>query len=526
MDRNLQERIRALAGRPQSIEVLQELAVLCQRHSLDTSNTPFQGWINSLEEGTKKQQLESLNQIASLGSAALFLLPTLLNSLLVPAKFRRRPILEIIEKLGPAAVPGLVERYWQGTSRATPWLIFALGSLPGTKESFEVLSHAFESPQSDVQLKAVIAFRSCPNYLREIELRLRPLISKDQNNLSVHAIRSLQALNCQSDAYLESLTSALIESKHRLVRRAAAEAVPLFKERIPEIQSTLIEALNDVEDVGLAAVESFEFVDSLSENQLARITALLNCENVETRLNTVKAIGKIGVAARRLFPNIIAQFNREQFWLPQSSVETLIAIARDDPECEAALIALLRNEQQEMRRYAAAALGQFNSSPLILSELTRLLADPCPQVRGAAIKSMGELEAPLTLSAEQLGRALLSSEFRESFEAARAIRKFSGDISPAFQHLLSLLHHLNEGLRREAVLSLMSYPESATEVIPEFLSLLDREHRTSVLLALLECLVKLAGDSVLVQTAILARRDHPNSSVSEKAKLLSKSWRS
>ncbi|MDF1665615.1 MAG: HEAT repeat domain-containing protein, partial [Planctomycetota bacterium] len=423
MDRDLQERIRGLNAQSQSVEVLQELAILCQRYSLDDSQTPFQGWFDALSVGTKKQQLDALSKIESLGAAGVIALPAMLKSLEAPAKFRRRPILAIIEKLGACAIPNLVDAYRGGVSPATPWIIAALGRIPGNAESFSVLCHAFESIRLDVSLKAVVAFRSCPQFSIEIEARLRPLILRENGDLGFHAIQTLQALNYQSPALFETLTEALTKGQSSQIRRGAACALVQFKTKVSDALPVLIDALEDVKDVSDVVVDNFQFIESLNEAQLARLKALLNSRRIETRLNTVRAVGEIGVAAGPLFPWIIAQFSHEEYCLPQAAVSTLVVIAKNSPKCEAKLLSNLNNRHKQTRRYSAAALGYFNSSSRIIDSLLQLIDDPCPQVRGSVIKSLGQLNAPARLCLNQFMNALLSIEFRESFEAARSIRE-------------------------------------------------------------------------------------------------------
>ncbi|MDF1665614.1 MAG: hypothetical protein P1V97_27895, partial [Planctomycetota bacterium] len=97
--------------------------------------------------------------------------------------------------------------------------------------------------------------------------------------------------------------------------------------------------------------------------------------------------------------------------------------------------------------------------------------------------------------------------------------------SLSFEVLLSTLHHSNEGLRREAILSLVKFPDRSTEVIRELISLLKREHRTSVLLVLLEHLGELGKDQIEVREAVDAACAHPNSTVADKAALVARIWR-
>lgn len=517
LDRDLKVRIRALRSQDQSLAVLKELAILYQRYSLDLVETPFQSWLDALESGTKKQQMEALAKIESLGAAALFALPVMLERLKAPAKFRRRLILRIIEKLGCAAGPILVATYWKGPSPATPWIVFALGTLKGSPESFEVLCDAFRSKRLDVELKAVMAFRSCPSFSTEIDNLLRPLILRDNTDLAYHAIQTLQVLNCQSGALFNTLTTALAKGRNSQVRRCAAGALTQFKEQVRDIQTELIDALADAKEVGDAVVDNFQFIETLNDAQLLRFKDHLASERIDIRINALRALEYIGKPAERLVPRIVAQFRHDEYWLPQIAVEALIAIAKDDPDLEARLRRQLSDDDKQVRQYSAAALGYFTPSTVILGSLASLLEDPCPMVRGAVFKSMGQLKAPASLCLNHLMRALLSTEFRESFEAARSIRDLSGDCSPAFHTLLNTLHHSNEGLRREAVLSLMIFSERKAEIVPKFLALLAREHRTSVLLILIECVVNLDRDQDDVWESIESLYDHPNSSVAEKA---------
>jgi HEAT repeat protein len=273
----------------------------------------------------------------------------------------------------PAArVPGWVggEPFFQGRS-ATAWR-------RDLRKTDEVATAAAQKALADGKgdAVAVCAWLLSPAHAPETPVRLR----------AADALRQMGKAAAPAAA---ELVAALADPEQQ-VRGVVAQAVGELAPDVPGAVPALVKQFPDRD--AIRAVARFKAAGAAAVPQLV---VLLKSENVDTRRQAVRALGKIGEPARPHAAEIVALTDSD----PEPGVQEQAAEALGDigplvaAEAIPALVRALKHHDEKVRGDAVRALGQMGPAAKgVLAEVKAILKDPDERARGFAEKAVRQID--------------------------------------------------------------------------------------------------------------------------------------
>ncbi len=195
----------------------------------------------------------------------------------------------------------------------------------------------------------------------------------------------------QTPPALSSLSSALKDANPQ-VRAVAATALasvgPAGSEAIPALQEML-----STQDC-LPALRALALYGSDAAPAIGKIVVLLQQEgDSEIRWNAANTLGKMGPAAKKAVPKLVAAMKDPEPLVREHAAEALGEIGPDAKDAIPALTQALKDSDARVRRDAVRSLGQMGPLAKSAVESIRpLLKDKEERVRKAARASLQQID--------------------------------------------------------------------------------------------------------------------------------------
>ncbi|MEH1808865.1 HEAT repeat domain-containing protein, partial [Nostoc sp.] len=247
-----------------------------------------------------------------------------------------------------------------------------------------------------------------------------------------------------------------------------------------------------------------EYRVALGEQQevLAELLGLLKDET--ERNSAAQVLGKLGNASPQVVEALLALLKDENENMRYFAAQVLGNLGNASPQVVEALLALLKDKSHIVRYFAAEVLGKLgNASPQVVEALLALLKDKSHIVRYSAAEAFPNLGN----ASPQLVEALLALLENESDDvrnsAAEALGKL-GNASPQLvEALLALLKDETENVRYSAASALGNLGNTSPQVLEALLALL-KDESDDLRNSAASALGKLGNASPQVLEALLA----------------------
>ena len=142
------------------------------------------------------------------------------------------------------------------------------------------------------------------------------------------------------------------------------------------------------------------------EQKVEKLIKQLQDQNVDVRMNTVRALGKIGTpeaikAAEDAIPFLIQQLQNDQDkWVRMLAAMALGAVGEGTKDAVPDLIQALQDQDVSVRYYAAYALGKIGEGAVnAVPTLIQAFQDPHATVRQGAAEALEKIGTPEALKA-------------------------------------------------------------------------------------------------------------------------------
>ncbi len=332
-------------------------------------------------------------------------------------------------KIGPAAIPYLIEAFQIGDRETREGAAYCLGELgPDSIEALPLLIEAIRQDEINVAIEATYAAGKISTTPDVIDLLIDTLLYEDSK-----------------------------------LRKAAAEALGDIGSG-PGILDALIKAVDDEDsNVRDAAIKSLEKFGPEAKDAVPALIRAVESGSTYA----IITLGEIGPDAVEAIPAIIATVKPKS---PQYGVTTALEkIAIGSDEAVAALIGLLSHPVVSARQSAAYALGRIDPTPDIVNALARTLgSDGDDSVRSAiiyALKGFGPEAAdaiPVIVEVIKENNPELDEFAADAFAAiAAGIDRPTAEIEIGISLLSEALDSDDLEVRRKTVDILKSMPSAA-----------------------------------------------------------------
>lgn len=352
-----------------------------------------------------------------------------------------------------------------------------------------------------------------------------------------HATRALGEIGPEAKSAVPTLIAALDDSDTYVRFNAGASLLRIGKVAVPSlVESLKIEKsqkhiLPIIIELGPAAAEA-----------TAAVTGLLNSKDGETQREAILAVGAIGDGARSATPQLIKFLEDKQFsfrpaaafalgklaakdavaalknasndkdnhLLRLASVWALIQIDPTNEEYRKIalpeLVSALQNDNPEIRREAALALGRMGSrADSAVPALTLLLKDKNPRVRMESLVALAEIGPGSKEAISEIESILAGHDLTMRPTACYALGRIGADCKhaiPHLKHLLASRDPLQKTVAAWAIVQIAPEPETIKVAIPLLADALHGARNPSVRLEAAETLGKIGSGSAIATDAL------------------------
>ena len=269
---------------------------------------------------------------------------------------------------------------------------------------------------------------------------------KDGDPLRIAALQALGSFGGAAAPAVPLLIRTLCDPDLR-IRWFAAESLALIGQAAKPAVPALIEALRS-QDVAVAG--------ELRGNGTFMFGAM---EDAPIRLIAAEALGRIGPGAKAAIPDLIAAMSGPDSRVRSEAARALGAIGPEAALAIPELVRLLTRgplRVRSMRRGYVALTAQWSQDALVqigaaaVPALLELLRDNDPEVRIAAIETLGKLETKATAAIPQLIADLNDTEPRIRTAAAQALGGIGEENAAVIAAMVARLNDADEAVSSAA----------------------------------------------------------------------------
>lgn len=218
----------------------------------------------------------------------------------------------------------------------------------------------------------------------------------------------------------------------------------------------------------LRSAEELEKLGPAAAAAVPQLAMLLEIENKELKVATLKALGAIGPDAAPAVPELMVALKDPDYEVREQSALALLKIGPRAAAAVAALTARLQDEHFYVKRAAASALGSIGepSQPAIPA-LILAMQDKNATVRESAVGALGEIGAKTPEVVAGLARLAETEEYvGVKREAIRLLGQCSALAKPAVPMLSKALAHESAEIRRVTAIALGKIGRDAEKALP------------------------------------------------------------
>lgn len=309
-----------------------------------------------------------------------------------------------------------------------------------------------------------------------------------------------------------------------IVNRGYAQRLPPPPPQPWQVQGILT-ALDDPEPrVQAAALEraveydlsESEFLKIIPESRVGQIAALLDSEIDEVQETAIKAVGRMGEAAKEQAPKLVELLEARYFFLRKSAAEALGRMGEAAKEQIPKLLKLMQTESPngEISHVAAEALGRMGEAAKEqIPKLLELLQDPEGNARSEALFALEKMGATAKSSAPVMAALLEDPTLNSSLklQIVHLLVQWGKATQEDAFRLLEPLGRSNSDVQIAAAKALGQMGETAAAVAPRLVELLqDSEPESDIRRGAAMALGQMGQAARTQLPQIIALLQHPN----------------
>ncbi len=437
--------------------------------------------------------------LARIGREAKWAAPALVELLKDEDSMVRYAAVESLAEIGPEAASvcsALVELLKDERSEVRADAIEALGNIgPAAEEATTAIVWLLNDQGEYVRPNAVTALAKIGPATKVVPALTALLEDSDIRRETVEALGELGT---------EARTSfpmvvKLLDDDESSVRLATIRTL----ERIGPPQAVVplfIEALKDNEpDVRYAAAESLGEMGRWASASLPAMSELLHDEDPSVCGCAARAIGKVG-PAKSTVPVLTKLLGDSDPSVRHAAIESLGDLGPAAVDACPALVELLHDD--EVRVFAALALGKIDSAAASVPAMMQLLKVDDLDVRCAAAEGLGAIGPGAATAAPALMELLEDKERRVCVTAATALGKI-GQATVAVPVLIQALQDEDVRIRSDAAWGLGEIGPAAASAAPALLQSLQEGELYVGLTAMVLAKVSPSAEAVPVLMKLL-----------------------
>lgn len=318
-----------------------------------------------------------------------------------------------------------------------------------------------EDENFNVRASALEALRALASSNQDVLAAILVRLGDESPDVRKMAVETLSG-SASDNKVVRSAILARLEDPEHIVREASVIALSGLVTTDPEVRTAVLARLDDEDYVVRAAIGALRELISGDPIVLAKIVALFDVRDWETRMTTAQVLGDslahassdqteilraITLACRRFGTNesasfvaaglvalgglvtsnqdvraaILVRVNDEDSEVRAAAIEALSGLVISDQDVRAALLARVDDEDGEVRVAAVEALSRLVSSDQdVRAALFLRLEDEYTAVRAAAVEALSQL-----VSSDREARAALFVRLEDQDAGARAFATHS-----------------------------------------------------------------------------------------------------
>lgn len=475
--------------------------------------------IKALDDEDKQVWAHAIAAIAAIGPEAADAVPKLIEHLdSSKARGRRQRdnrqmtyrMAHALAKIGPAAIPSLLEALASEDSERRAGAAKAVGGMgalakPAIPALIKNLEHGDESVRNETaEALALIGAESAPS--------LASALASNDGRVRTGAARALAEIGPPAAAEGSAMFAAFDKEKDGGIRAALLMALARTGADPDRTVPLLLEAIRGADEPQRhAATNGLLGSKAMQERAVPALLKTLETGDPASRHRAAQVLGRIGPGAAKAVPMLVDRARGEPGEAAYPAALAQIGPAAMRPLLDAlaapgaqpewifrtlremgspALGVLgdaLSAPQPAVRAGAARALGSLplDAAPAIVTRLGALSADPDPEVRAAALRTLATVRAQRDTIIPKLEAALQDPAGPVRRAAAGGLTSFGAVGKIGVPGLLDLLEDPDIATRRAAVLALAELGPAAAPAIGALADRLgDKELQAGIIEAL------------------------------------------
>lgn len=466
--------------------------------------------IKAVSDPDKQVWSLSLGALANLGPDAAEALPALIENLDSRRnrggreRDRRQLLMRsafVISRIGPVAIPRLIEALKSGDAVTRAGSARALGSMgPAANAAIPVLVANLPHGDADERRETIDALGLIG---RDAAPALGEALGSSDASVRAGAALALAQIGQEAKGVASKVADAAAKEGNPAARAALLSAVGKTGVEPARAAELLVAGVkDDNEEVRHGAINAVFLLRSASDRLVPALTMLLRDANPVLSERAAAVLGRLGPAAHASVPALL-EVARRRSPMPQACLDALgqmgpsvvpvvlKAIAGENPdaltpghwsvkclekiggESVTPLAAALGDASAGVRLVAARALGQLGPAAApAMNALLGAAGDDDPRVRAAILTALVATRTRMLAAASRIESALKDSSPVVRTAAAKLVPELGDHARALAPALLAALGDADAGVRAAVVESLSSVGAAAEPAIDGLLKIL------------------------------------------------------
>jgi HEAT repeat protein len=342
--------------------------------------------------------------------------------------------------IGPAAAavaPGLIALLKDPDEKVRCEAAESLGKVKGSEQAaVNALVDLLQDVTPLVRASAARALGTLKNSAAPAVSALVPLLQDQEESVRTAAAEAIAQVGPLNEANTDSLVEGLA-SPDNVVRAQTAQALGTIGAPAQQTAAALVEALGDSNDrVRAKAVQALGKIGEGAATVAvpSLVLALRDQDNWVSAL-AAEALGQMGDSADEAVPALIRSLRHINPHVRGNAAESLGKMGAAAERARSALEISCRDEDGGVRSQALRALGALGSTGDSWQAVLTGLQDADPQVRTAAVQSMGNWGEPKEEALRWLVRLLEDANEQVRMQVADVLPKLAGATSEVIEGL-------------------------------------------------------------------------------------------
>ena len=438
----LSEALERARARPVRLALVKKLGSL----ALPPRTPPLPGLVRVLDEGDVEVRLEVLKILHKAGPWGAFAAPGVIKALADPdPRVRVAAALALrfyYQHLPAAAVAPLGQQLLLPDQEQRRTALDTLAYLPDTRPALAGLLAVLADPGADLASRRQAAELLGASGAVEAVPPLEALLAApdvEDRRAAAGALRALARAVPANDIRPALLRAH--DDEDRMVKLRGAEglaALGALEVAVPTLRRLLFTRHGGAQGEAIEAVKRLGPAAAAAAPELVAL-ALMPTEHLieemrgdgreERRRDAVEAL--VAVGGKAALPHVLPHLRSREEWVRYQALELLAALGPAAAGAEGAVLPLLRDPDNRVRRTAAWLLPRLARSRSLVPTLARQLGDPSPDVAEAAARALGELGAAAAGATGALAARLRDPQKERAVLAGEALARLGPAARPA-----------------------------------------------------------------------------------------------